>query len=212
VAPKASTRPQPPGPPEPPVRPLRADARRNRDRILDTAQQAFSDHGPHLSLDEIAARAGVSPATLFRHFANRDELVAAVVERRFATEVDPVVARAVEADDPWQGLVAAFDAILHVGADSRPWRETMLVAKEAGLVTELIRDRFYGPVGVLLERARRAGTVRGDVTVDDLRPITRMLRALVTTSSDPTDDEWRRYLSLLLRAPTTTSSKRSVEK
>jgi AcrR family transcriptional regulator len=203
-----------PARPKPSARPQRADARRNRDRILAAAQQAFSEHGPHLSLDEIAARAGVSPATLFRHFANRDELVAAVVERRFAEQVEPVVARAADAEDPWQGLVAAFDAILHLGADRPSWRETVLVAKEAGLVTELIRDRFYGPVGKLLERAQRAGTVRAEIGVGDLKPIVRMLRTLVTTSPDLPDDAWLHYFSLLLRTGTDTgtSSKRSVEK
>ena len=54
-----------------PDRPLRADARRNHDRIVAAAREVFARHGPDLSLDEIAHRAGVSPATLFRHFANR---------------------------------------------------------------------------------------------------------------------------------------------
>jgi AcrR family transcriptional regulator len=193
------------------ARPLRADARRNQDRILDAAQGAFSEAGPYLPLDAIAARAGVSPATLFRHFANRDELVAAVVERRFAEEVEPVVAEALAGDDPWAGLVAVFAATLDVGSNRPAWRETVLLAKEAGLMADMT-NRFYRPVGPLLVRARDAGIVRADVGADDLRPIVRMLRAVRTAEGDVPDEAWLRYLSLLLLADTGTSAKRSVEK
>jgi AcrR family transcriptional regulator len=200
------------------ARPLRADARRNQDRILDAAQEAFSEAGPYLPLDAIAARAGVSPATLFRHFANRDELVAAVVERRFADEVEPVVAEALAGDDAWSGLVAVFAATLNVGTNRPAWRETVLLAKESGLVG-VMTERFSRPVGRLLERAQADGVVRPDVGPDDLRPIVRMLRGVMTAEVDVPRDAWLRYLSLLLLTPapatgtsTGTSAKRSVEK
>jgi AcrR family transcriptional regulator len=179
-------------------RSVRADARRNRDRILAAAGEAFSEHGPHLPLDEIARRAEVSPATLFRHFANRDELVAAVVERRLADEVEPVIASALAADDPWEGLVAVIGATLRVGTASPAWRDTLAMAREQGLVRRS-RDRLLGPLAVLLERAQAQGQVRDDVGIADLAPIMRMLRALVVTSGDLADDAWLRYLSLLLR-------------
>lgn len=179
---------------------MRADARRNRDRILTAAGQAFSEHGPHLSLDEIARRAEVSPATLFRHFPNRNELVAAVIERRFAEDVEPVIADALANDDAWQGLVSVVGAILRVGTTSTAWRETIVMAKEAGLMSETTRERFQTSLRQLFDRAKRDGAVRPDVTASDLRPIIAMLRALVATDRDLPPDGWRRYLSLLLRA------------
>ena len=69
---------------DPAQRRLRADAQRNRDRIMEAARRILTEHGPHLPLEEIARQAGVSPATLYRPFANREELVHAVVEGRFA--------------------------------------------------------------------------------------------------------------------------------
>jgi AcrR family transcriptional regulator len=196
------------------ARPLRADARRNQDRILAAAQRAFSEHGPHLPLDEIAKQAGVSPATLFRHFANRDELVAAVIERRFAEEVEPVIAAALDRDDDaWGGMLDVIAAILRMHTSSDAWRETVTYSREAGLMLEVSRERLYGPFGELLDRAKAAGLVRADIDVDDLKPILRMLRSLVTTGSDLPDDAWRRYFSLMVRTgDVTTSSKRSVEK
>jgi AcrR family transcriptional regulator len=182
-------------------RPRRADAVRNRERILDAAGQAFATGGPEVPLDEIARRAGVSQATLFRHFAGRDELVAAVVDRRFVDQVEPVIEAAVAADDPWAGLCAVIEATVRLGPNSRAWHDTMVMAKQHELVSNDARRRFLGVAGALLERAQRAGTARTDIGVDDLGPIVRMLRALLVTEATTSGDSWRRYLTLLLRAP-----------
>ena len=186
-------------PPDVDVRPRRADARRNQDAILAAAQVAFADEGPHVPLDEIAKRAGVSPATLFRHFAGRDELVTAVAVGRFATEVEPAVERALAGDDAWAGLVAVVDALMRLGTSSPGWRETVAFAREAGLMADVKRDRLDGPVGELLVRAQRSGQVRSDVTADDVAPLLHMLRSLATFDGDLRDDGWARYLSLLVR-------------
>jgi AcrR family transcriptional regulator len=179
-------------------RPRRADAQRNRDRILVAAAEAFAEHGPNLALDEIARRAGVSPATLFRHVANRDELVGAVVERRFADEVEPRIVAALEADDAWGGLEDVIAATVGISANGPAWRETMAMAKELGLVSSATRDRFRGSLAELLDRARAQGTVRDGVDASDLAPVVTMLRSLVAAGVD--EAGWRRYLRLLLRA------------
>jgi AcrR family transcriptional regulator len=184
-------------------RPLRADARRNHDAILSAAAAAFSERGPDLPLEEIARRAEVSPATLFRHFASRDDLVAAVIEHRFAAEVEPTIDAALVGDDPWVGLVEVIAATVRIGTTSPAWRATMTMAKDAGLVSETTRERFHRSLGELLERAKASGEVRATITVADLTPIIAMLRALVMGGTDAADD-WRRYLSLLLRDDTTT--------
>jgi AcrR family transcriptional regulator len=188
-------------------RPLRADARLNRHRIVIAAKEAFSMDGPHVTLDEIAQRAELSPATLYRHFAGRDELIAEVVELRFSEEVEPVIAAAIAAvdADPWQGLVDVIGASLCGGLIGPGWSEVLTVAREAGLVLELARERFLIPVAELLHRAQAAGVVRPEIESTDLAPIIRMLRALMITSEELTDTIWLRYLSLLLRTPQATS-------
>jgi AcrR family transcriptional regulator len=181
-------------------RPLRADAQRNRDRIMEAARRVLTEQGPHLPLEEIARLADVSPATLYRHFANREELLIAVVERRFGDEVEPVIATALTSSDPWAGLVEVVGATLSSGTISPAWRETISLVREDAVAREFAREQFLVPAGELLRRAQAAGVARADVDPADLTPIMRMLRALVTTHDDYEAGAWRRYLALMLRA------------
>ena len=94
-------------------RPLRADAQRNHDRIVAAAYAAFAESGLDTSVEEIARRAGVGSATLYRRFPNKDLLLRAIVDARLA-ELEPRIAAAVAAEDPWEGLLAAFQAVLDI--------------------------------------------------------------------------------------------------
>lgn len=187
---------------DPTPRARRADARRNRDRILAIARQAFHDDGPSVPLHEIAHRAGVSPMTLYRHFATREQLIAAVIDRGIADDVEPVIATALVEPDPWQALVDVISAAVHTSATSSAWRETLASAREMGLLADNARTRIHEPIAALLHRAQQAGVVRPDVDGDDLAPIVDMLRFLVV-KGDGEGGAWLRYLSLLLRAPDT---------
>jgi AcrR family transcriptional regulator len=177
---------------------LRADAQRNRDRILTAARVAFSEVGPSVPADEIARRADVSTMTLYRHFPNRDELVAAVIERGIAEDVDPVIAAALVNPDPWQGLVDVIGATVHSSTSSPAWRETLAAAREVGL-TDYARDRIFEPVSELLSRAQDSGEVRADIAATDIPPIVGMLRFFAITGDASTADAWLRYFSLMLR-------------
>ena len=184
-------------------RPLRADARRNRENIMEAARRVLSEHGPHLPLEEIARQADVSTATLYRHFANREELVHAVVERRFADEVQPVITTALAGNDPWEGLVQIIGATLRSATTSPAWRESVSLVRDDAVAREFARDRFLAPAGELLRRAQAAGIVRADVDEADLAPIMRMMRALVITPEDFTAGAWKRYLTLMLHTGAT---------
>lgn len=189
---------------DPAQRRLRADAQRNRDRIMEAARRILTEHGPHLPLEEIARQAGVSPATLYRHFANREELVHAVVEGRFADEVQPVIDAALAGDDPWQGLVDVVGATLRSATTTPAWREALSMVRDDAVAREFARDRFLAPAGELLARAQAAGVVRPDVDAADLSPIMRMMRSLVVTPDDYRSADWQRYLALMLHTPPTT--------
>ena len=189
---------------DPAQRRLRADAQRNRDRIMEAARRILTEHGPHLPLEEIARQAGVSPATLYRHFANREELVHAVVEGRFADEVQPVIDAALAGDDPWQGLVDVVGATLRSSTTTPAWREAQSMVRDDAVAREFARDRFLAPAGELLARAQAAGVVRPDVDAADLSPIMRMMRSLVVTPDDYRSADWQRYLALMLHTPPTT--------
>lgn len=178
------------------TRPLRADAVRNAERIVRAARELFAENGAHISLNEVARRAGVGAATLYRRFPNKEKLVRAALEQCFADEVDPVVRRALDDDDPWQGMVTVLDAALSMAS-----RELNLVAAGQALpaVTEDISTRFVAPLTQLVRRGQEAGLVRADLLTADVPRIVLMLFSTLW-SLRPGDDGWQRYRGLVLDA------------
>lgn len=152
----------------PGTRPLRADARRNRDRVLEAARTAFAADGLSVPLDEIARRAGVGPGTLYRHFPTKETLIEAVVQDRLRRLVGEGAALG---DSPHPG--AAFFAFLErLAAETGPKRDLFdalaSAGVEAGPAVMAAADDLREQITVLLGRAQRAGAVRADIGRDDL--------------------------------------------
>ncbi|GAA3243555.1 TetR/AcrR family transcriptional regulator [Dactylosporangium siamense] len=161
----------------PAEQPLRADARRNRDRILAAARDAFAESGFAVPLDDIAARAGVGPGTVYRHFPTKEALFQAVITARVT---DLVTTARQHADAPDPG--AAFFAFLaHLGAEGAAKRDTSDAMSVPG---PLIAD-LHAAVAVLLARAQAAGAVRAEITVDDLFTLFKSLFLAAHESTDP---------------------------
>ncbi|WP_327001420.1 TetR/AcrR family transcriptional regulator [Dactylosporangium sp. NBC_01737] len=161
----------------PAEQPLRADARRNRDRILLAARDAFAEAGFAVPLDDIAARAGVGPGTVYRHFPTKEALFQAVITARVT---DLVATARRHAEDPDPG--AAFFAFLtHLGAEGAAKRDTSDAMTVPG---PLIAD-LHAAVATLLTRAQAAGAVRPAVTVEDLFTFLKSLFTAVHDSTDP---------------------------
>src|SRR4051794_32283466 len=106
-------------------RPLRRDAERNRQRILQTAEQVFADRGLDVSLDEIAQQADVGVGTVYRRFPTKEALVEALFVRRLR-EVVGVGREALADPDPWRGLVTFIERASDLLANDRGLREVML--------------------------------------------------------------------------------------
>lgn len=179
-----------------PARPLRADAARNHRRLVEAAAAAFESDGPDVALEEIAQRAGVGVATLYRRFRTRDLLVRAVLEDVFATEIEPTAAAG--DGDPWHDLAGS----LHRAVEAIAVRRTILtLAREAGAFDAEPVQRYGRTLTRLLDRARDAGAVRPELTPQDLSAVLVMAMAVAEGSEDTreaTGDERRRYLALLL--------------
>jgi AcrR family transcriptional regulator len=158
-------------------RPLRADAQRNRQKVLGAARDAFAASGYGVPLDEIAALAGVGPGTVYRHFPTKEALFEAVVAARMQDLVDDAQARA-HADDPGD---AFFGFLARVAAEAAAKRDL----PDAIAVAGSLRDALFAALEVLLRRAQRAGAVRSDVKVEDLIVL---LRALITGTQDAATD------------------------
>jgi AcrR family transcriptional regulator len=180
----------------PAARPLRADAARNAERIMHAAREAFAEAGADVSLEEVARRAGVGVATLYRRFPSKDDLIRSIVEWRYAEQVEPVMAAALADGDPWQGLVAALDAALTVAAEERG---IIKASRDPGRLVSGILDRFFPELATIVVRGQEAGQIRADLTPADLPPLVYMLISTLRLT-EPGCADWRRYLSLLLDA------------
>jgi AcrR family transcriptional regulator len=175
---------------------LRADAQRNLERVLDAAAEVFAERGADVSVDEVARRAGVGHATVFRRFPTKVALVAAVVEQRMRIVADAAEA-ALELDDAGAALreFAEEATALHA-ADRCLVEATAFVAGEPGVVEQ--RERTLDAVGRLVRRAQDEGVLRTDLEPIDV-PLLLMGVTRAAANFRAVEPElWRRYLAIVL--------------
>jgi AcrR family transcriptional regulator len=176
-------------------RPLRADAQRNRVRLLEAADAAFSAQGTEASLDDIARRAGVGIGTLYRHFPTREDLVEALIQsqnERLITLGNGLF----DADDPLEALHTWFRALLHHSATYRGLATSLVEATcgEGGrLATACQVQTAIGTA--LVRRAQELGHVRADATADEVLDLVSAI-ALVAERGQRTNSD--RLLALAL--------------
>lgn len=180
-----------------PDRPLRADARRNRDKIVAAARAAFTASGDDsVPLETIARDAGVGVGTLYRHFPAREALVEAV----YAAELDDVTGSAPDLlarYPPDAALRAWLDRYAEFSAVKRGMIDTLRAGWSAGRAAPRTRERVNAVIETMLAAGARAGTLRADIPADD---VTSMLLGvfLSTSASGSGDDQRGRLLDLLL--------------
>ena len=149
------------------TRPKRADARRNYDKVLAAAREAFAEGGESTALEEIARRAGVGIGTLYRHFPNRQ----ALLEALYLDEVEEVCRSAAQFDgaDPWEALNGWFERFIAYLATKRALAHELLnyLDQDASLF-QASRASLFAAGEPLLERAQEAGVVRQDVTIAEV--------------------------------------------
>jgi AcrR family transcriptional regulator len=169
---------------------MRADARRNRERVLAAAEEVFGERGTTASTEEVARRAGVGIGTVFRHFPTKEALYEAIVVRRLSQLVEEAP---LDSDDAGGAFREYFGRIVELAATKKAFADTMAVvgidvkksAPDTG--TEIRRV-----LAVLLERAQSAGAVRPDVTAREVM----VLLAGACLAADHTMDPALRARSL----------------
>jgi AcrR family transcriptional regulator len=187
-----------------PTKPIRADARRNRERVLDAARECFARAGKEAQIDEVAATAGVGVGTVYRHFSTKEALVQALAAEHFAIEVK-VAEAALEIDDPWE----AFSTLIRTGAEAMA--ENRAICQIAADEPDVMRDAalgadaqfgFFGTVQTVIDRAKAAGKLRADFELEDIPSVMCSLGALQIAQNASAN--WRRLLEIMLdglRAP-----------
>jgi AcrR family transcriptional regulator len=177
---------------------LRADARRNRERVLEAAAVVFAERGLDASLDEIARRAGVGVGTLYRRFPTREALIEALFDAKAERVIAVFDAVATSDGDPLTTLTDTLVSLAEVFATDRGVREVLLTSKHACAGGARIRERVTPVVAQLLQRAQDAGQVRADLELSDLPIILSMIESVADRAGTRSPELWRRYLTLLI--------------
>jgi AcrR family transcriptional regulator len=149
------------------TRPKRADARRNYEKVLAAAREAFAEGGESTALEEIARRAGVGIGTLYRHFPNRQ----ALLEALYIDEVEDVCRSAEQLDgaDPWEALNGWLERFVgYIATKQALAAELLNYLDQNAPLFQTCRASLYTAGEPLLKRAQDAGVVRPDVTIGDV--------------------------------------------
>lgn len=182
----------------PPVpRALRADAERNRRRILDAARKVFADEGLGVGVDAVARTAGVGVGTLYRRFPTKHDLLAAVIEdgvTRLADEVEQVESL----EDPWQAFEATVRAFAETIARDRGFYEVIHGTPEFIPIAQESKLRLMDTVQRVLTRAQDAGVVRKDIVADDIGVFAQVAARMPRWRLEAQPELWTRYLALTL--------------
>lgn len=178
----------------PAEKPLRSDAARNRERILAAAEEVFATRGLEATLDDIAAHAGLGVGTVYRRFANRDDLVDALFAQKLQ-DVASMAGAALDEPDSWAALRQLLETMGGVVTSDQGLFE-VLVCRPGG--HEAVRGLMLPIVTAVFERAQADGHLRPDLQPTDFPMLLRMLAGIAEASRDVRPDLWRRYLDLVL--------------
>jgi AcrR family transcriptional regulator len=177
------------------TRPLRADARRNAERVRAAALATFAEYGLDAQVDDVARRAGVGVGTVYRHFPTKEALVEAVARGGYESICSIARESLEQVDDPWQ----AFSEFMWRGArlhrDDRAQCE--LNTRRPDVIRRVAGDKreLFGLVAELIARGQEAGAIRDDLTAEDMPMIWCSLGAAQQHSAG---DDWERYLEVVL--------------
>ena len=178
-------------------KPLRADAERNRRRILDAADELFSAKGLSVGLDEIAHHAGVGVGTAYRRFPDKRKLIDELFEDRVARMVE-LAEQALAADDAWEGFATFLEAATELQITSRGLKEIVFGSDQGTALAKRARARLDPLTERLVRRAQASGALRSDIVTSDV-PLLQFIVSSVAELATPHAPElWRRYLALVI--------------
>ena len=177
--------------------PLRADAERNRQRLLAAAKELFATKGLDVTLDDIARHAGVGTGTAYRRFPNKDALIDALMVDRIG-EVAAIAEERLQDPDPWRGLTGFFERALALQAADRGLKEVLFASGRGRERSHQARSQIGPVVTRIVRRALDAGAVRSDLATTDVALINFMLTTVVDLSREIEPELYRRYLAIVI--------------
>jgi len=180
------------------ARPLRADARRNREKVLAAAAAVFAQSGIEAQVEDIARRAGVGVGTVYRHFPTKEALVTAMAEAHF-NRLSAAVENAIdETGEPWDVFVATVWRSASEAAADIAWCEIMAGHPSAVHAVAAGRERLATATATLIGRAQARGAMRADATVKDITTIMCGFGHVAAAQRAGAAVDWERYLTIAL--------------
>jgi AcrR family transcriptional regulator len=177
-------------------RPLRADARRNRAKIVSAARAIVAEQGEAAQIDDVARKAGVGVGTVYRHFPNKDALMGELV-RMCAMECTAIARAQAEQDDAWEAFAGMVRTSCERAAEDAGFRRTWQAAgDEAVAYAADVKAELHAAGGHLIDRAHAAAVLRTDFTVDDMPGLMCGLGAAIEALPEP--ERWRRIVEFAL--------------
>lgn len=179
-------------------RPQRADARRNREKVVAAAAAAFAQSGLEAQVEDIARRAGVGVGTVYRHFPTKETLVEALAAEHFEDLAQIAEAALEEQGDPWEVFAAAIWRSANAAAADVAWCEIIGGQASATQAASPGRARLAAAMTTLIARAQAGGAMREDATVNDIRTIMCGFGHVAAAQRAGSALSWERYLEIAL--------------
>jgi AcrR family transcriptional regulator len=176
---------------------LRADAERNRRRIVAAAAAVFGEQGLDAPLEEVARRAGVGIATLYRRYPSREGLVVACFRHRL-DEYAAALDEALAAPDAWTGFCGFVEGACEMQAADRATQDLLTTSFPTAREVEAQRAREYARFTELVRRAQREGGLRPDFVTEDFVLLLMANAGVVRATREAAPGAWRRFVALML--------------
>ena len=178
-------------------KPLRADARRNRTRVMEEARTAFAECGCDLPMEELARRAGVGVGTVYRHFPNKEALLDALLVDQL-TEILARTREALERDDAWEAFRELVRGGAEMQAEDIAFCEVVMSRKAISdsAAVAVVRAELEAETTKLLERAKAGGRLRADFTLEDVPVLFASIAGAIRAAGP--DGPWRRQVEYAL--------------
>jgi AcrR family transcriptional regulator len=180
-------------------RPQRADARRNRVKVLEAAREVFGDHGLEAQVPDVARRAGVGVGTVYRHFPTKDALVAALAQEYFRSLADLAEEALAAGGDPWEAFAGYAREAAKRFEFNRGVAETC--GGDPGTMPDIAaveKARMAAAAEELMDRAKKAGAMRADATTLDIPTLLAGLGQVASLERRGAPVSSERYLTLML--------------
>ena len=178
-------------------RPLRADARRNRERILQSARAAFAESGADAQIDDVARHAGVGVGTVYRHFPTKQALLTELVRQTFRLFTEWAREAREAGGEPFALIERLLRRIAETAAGDAGVQYALASsdAQAARSEAQAEQDELIAVIAELIERARRAGTIRPGIEATD---IAMLICGVVSAMGPRPGFDWRRHLDLVI--------------